>query len=283
MASSSVSSRSAAIFGCRNSALSSKSILASRQISFVLGDDQRIDLEQAHVLGDEGLVELGEQRPRLLRQVGVELQRLRHVAHVMRHDAGRRIDREGHDLVRRVVRDLFDVHAAFGRDDEGDARGLAVDQRRQVEFAVDRRAFLDVEPVDLLAVRPGLMRDQRRAEEPRRFLLHVVDRFDDLDAAGLAAAAGMDLRLHHPDRPAELVGGLHRFIDAECRNAARHRHAEVAQHRFGLVFVDVHSRPHRLSLSAKADNPVNTRHSSITRQYDNSVCGDYWMLRFRGA
>ena len=194
-----------------------------------------------------------------------------------------RIDRNGHDLVRRIVRHVFDVHAAFGRDHDGDARGLAVDQHRQIEFLVDRRAFLDVEPVDLLAVRPGLVRDQGRAEEPRRFLLHVVDRFDDLDAAGLAAAAGMDLRLHHPDRPAKLVGGLDRFIDAERRIAARHRHAVVAQHRFGLVFVDVHSRPHRLSLSAKADNPVNKRPSSITRQYDNLVCGDYWMLRLREA
>ena len=86
----------------------------------------------------------------------------------MRHDAGRRIDREGDDLLRRVVRDLLDVHAAFGRDHEGDARGLAVDQRRQVELAVDGRAFLDVEAVDLLAVRAGLMRDQRRAEHARR-------------------------------------------------------------------------------------------------------------------
>ena len=219
---------------------------------FVLGDDQRIDLEQAHIGVDEGLVDVGEQRPQLLRQIGVELQRLRHAAHMMRADAGDRIDRNGHDLVRRVVRHFFDVHAAFGGDHDGDARGLAVDQHRQVEFLVDRRAFLDVEPVDLLAVRPGLVRDQRGAEQPRRFLLHVVDRFDDLDAAGLAAAAGMDLRLHHPDRPAELVGGLHRFIDAECRIAARHRHAVVAQHRFGLVFVDVHELAPLVIPSARA-------------------------------
>ena len=87
----------------------------------VLGDDQRIDLEQAHVLVDEGLVELRQQRTGLLGEIAVELQRVRDGAHVMRPDAGGRIDREGHDLLRRVVRDLFDVHAAFGRDDEGDA------------------------------------------------------------------------------------------------------------------------------------------------------------------
>ena len=40
------------------------------------------------------------------------------------------------------------------------------------------------------------------------FLLHVVDRFDDLDAAGLAAAAGVNLRLHDPDGPAKFLGAL---------------------------------------------------------------------------
>ena len=45
-------------------------------------------------------------------------------------------------------------------------------------------------------------------------------RLDDLDAAGLAAAAGMDLRLHHPDRSGQFVGSLHRFIDGEGRDAA---------------------------------------------------------------
>ena len=75
------------------------------------------------------------------------------------------------------------------------------------------------------------------------FLLHVVDRFDDLDAAGLAAAAGVDLRLHHPDRAAELLRGLHRLFDAERGDALRHRHAEIPQHRLGLVLVDVHAGP----------------------------------------
>ena len=125
---------------------------------------------------DEGLVELGQQRPHLLLQIGRSRpSALRHVAHVMRHDAGRRIDRDGQDLFRRVVRDLFDVHAAFGRDHDGDPRGDAIDQHRQIEFLGDRRAVLDIEAVDLLALRPGLMRHQGRAEDARGFRLHVVD------------------------------------------------------------------------------------------------------------
>ena len=68
--------------------------------SFRLGDHQRIDLEQAHVLGDEGRVELGDERFRLLGELAGQPQGLRHAPAVMRHDAGRRIDREGHDLLR---------------------------------------------------------------------------------------------------------------------------------------------------------------------------------------
>ena len=125
---------------------------------------------------------------------------------MMRHDAGRGIDGDGQDLFRRLVRDFFDVHAAFGRDHERDARGLAIDQHRQIEFLGDRRAVLDIEAVDLLALGAGLVRDQGRAQDALGFLLDVLDRFDDLDAAGLAAAAGVDLRLHHPDRAGQLLG-----------------------------------------------------------------------------
>ena len=111
---------------------------------------------------------------------------------------------------------------------------------RQVEFLVDQRAFFDVEPVDHLALGAGLMGHQRRTEDARRLAADVLDRFDDLDAAGLAAAARMYLRLDHPYRAAELVGRTLGLLDRKGRDAARHRHAELPQHRLGLVFVNVH-------------------------------------------
>ena len=48
---------------------------------------------------------------------------------------------------------VLDVHPAFGRGDDGDPAGLAVDQQREVEFLGDVDAVGDVEPLDLLAVR----------------------------------------------------------------------------------------------------------------------------------
>ena len=55
----------------------------------------------------------------------------------MRLKPGGGIDRQRLDLLRRVVGDLFDVHAPFGRGDDSDAAGLAVDQHREAATALD--------------------------------------------------------------------------------------------------------------------------------------------------
>ena len=186
----------------------------------LLGDDQRVDLQHRHVLGDEGRIELRHQLFRLLGEIARQPQRLRDGAAVMAHDAGRRIDREGDDLLRVVVRDVLDVDAAFGGDHERHFGGFAVDQDRQIKLLVDVGAFLDVEPVDLLAVRPGLHRDQRRAQHLLGEFIDLGDRFGDAHAAlvagggflelALAAAAGVDLALHHPDRAGQCLRPRHR-------------------------------------------------------------------------
>src|SRR5213078_1884849 len=71
-----------------------------------------------------------------------------------------------------------------------------------------------IEAVDLLAVRPGLVCHQGRAEEPRGLLAHVLDRAHYLDAAGLAAPAGVDL---HRKSPAQVSVGA----TGPCRDWAR--------------------------------------------------------------
>src|SRR5262249_12214969 len=151
-----------------------------------------------------------------------------------RHDSRRRIDRECEDFLGRLVGYFLDVHAPFGGNDERDTRSLAIDQRREVKFAIDRRPLFDIEPVDFLAVRAGLMRDQGRSENACRFFFYVIDRLDDLDTACLTASTGVNLRLHHPYGPAQLFGPLDGFLDAESRNTSRHRKAEFAQYSFGL-------------------------------------------------
>ena len=80
----------------------------------VLGDDERIDLEQAHVLVDEGLVELAHHLHALLALVALELEGRGDAAADIRRITGGRIDLHGDDLLRRVMGHLFDVHAALG-------------------------------------------------------------------------------------------------------------------------------------------------------------------------
>ena len=150
----------------------------------------------------------------------------------------------------RVVGDLLDVHAALGRGDEGDPPALPVDQQREVEFLGDVDAVGDVEPVDLLAVRPGLDGDQRVAEHLGGGRADLVERPREPHAAlgvraqllelALAAPAGVDLRLHHVERPGKLRGRRDRLVDAHRRMAGRHRHAELREQLLGLIFVDVH-------------------------------------------
>ena len=115
------------------------------------------------------------------------------------------------DLLGRVVGDRLDVHPAFGRDDDRDPAAFAVDQQREIIFLCDVDAVGDVEPLDLLAVRAGLDRHQGLAEHFGGMLAHLVDRAGEANAAlgvrpeflelALAAAAGMDLGLDHPQGP----------------------------------------------------------------------------------
>ena len=71
--------------------------------------------------------------------------------------------------------------------------------------------------------------------------LDLVERARELDAAALAAAAGVDLRLDDPDRAAELLRRLDGLLHAEGRVAARHGHAELAQDFLALVLVNLHA------------------------------------------
>ena len=101
-------------------------------------------------------------------------------------------------------------------------------------------------------MRAGLDRDQGLAQHLGGMLAHFVDRMGEANPAlgvrpellelALAAAAGVDLRLDHPQRPGKLLRGLDRFLDAHCGMARGHRNAEFREQLFGLIFVDVHGR-----------------------------------------
>ncbi len=155
--------------------------------------------------------------------------------------AGGGVDRDLEDLVRRLGRDLLDLHTAFGRGHDGDAAGGAVDQHAEIKLALDVAAFLDIDALHFLAAGAGLVRDERHAEHLAGGLADRLQGFHDLDAARLAAAAGMDLRLDDPDRAAQLGCHLLSLLGGIGDAAARHGHAEPLQESLCLIFMDVHS------------------------------------------
>ena len=146
------------------------------------------------------------------------------------------------------VGDFFDLHAPFGRDDHDRQAGFAIDDDAQIQLAGDVEALLDVERLDLLAFVARLNRDQRLAQHPLGIVAGLVGRLHQHDAGllrvllerPLAAAAGMNLRLHDGDRSLQLREGLGRLIGRSGDDALRDRDAGVGEQLLGLIFVDFH-------------------------------------------
>src|SRR5258708_37492721 len=79
---------------------------------------------------------------------------------MMRQDPSRGIDRDGYDLVGRIMGDFFDVHPAFGRYNKSDTRCPAIEQHREIEFLLDVAAVLDIQAVELLSCGASLRGDK---------------------------------------------------------------------------------------------------------------------------
>src|SRR6185437_1284321 len=153
--------------------------------------------------------------------LAAEAERIADLAAVERLVARGRVDRLLDDLVRRVVRHGLDIHAALGRGNDRDAADRAIDQQRELQLAFDVAAFLDIEPLDGLAGRAGLLGHQLVAQHRLAIGAALLDRLGDPHAAlaagivfemALAAPARMDLGLHNGHRGPELAGYVHRLV-----------------------------------------------------------------------
>jgi len=108
------------------------------------------------------------------------------------------VDVHAQDLLRLVRRHFFDVHAARRRGDDRHAAAFAVQRQREIDLAFDLRTGLHVHRLDGQAFGTGLFGHQPLAEHVCGRAAHRVEVTRELDAAGLAAAAGMHLRLDDP-------------------------------------------------------------------------------------
>ena len=214
-----------------------------RHHAAVAGEDQRIDLGEAGVGVPERLVQPLQHAARL-RHGGLRHADLaRDVVRLGILQAGGRVDEDLVDLFWRMRGNLFDVHAALARSHQADPLRDAIHHHADVEFLLDVRTLLDQQAPHLLAFRPGLVRLQLHAEDLAGVLADFIHRFRHLDAAALAAAAGMDLRLDHPDLAAEFLGRLDGLVDGKTGLAARRGDPELPQDLLALVFMDFHVMP----------------------------------------
>ena len=94
----------------------------------VFHNDQRVDLQHRHVFFSEGFIEDREEVEAVSGCVSGELQRVIDFLRFSRGHALNWIDLNILDQLRRVMGNLFNVHAAFGGRDDSDTAGLAINE-----------------------------------------------------------------------------------------------------------------------------------------------------------
>ena len=166
----------------------------------LLGDDERVDLEQRAVEVDERLVERRQELRRRLVLVAAA-GRGRRRARAPATGGSRPPDRPP---AFRIFSGCLAATSSISMPPSVEAITVtrpdaAIDDHADVELAGDVDALLDEEALDLLALGAGLVRDELHAEDGARLALRVDEALGDLDAAALAAAAGVDLRLDDDD------------------------------------------------------------------------------------
>ena len=213
---------------------------------------QGIDLDLLGIGADERSVETGKNGLRLLGQIAGQAKCLSDAAAMMGHQARGGVDGDGVDLFGRVMCDIFDVHAAFGRCDHGNPAGGTVNEQRQIEFLLNVGAIGDVQTVDLFARFAGLHGHQRIAEHVLGMGFNLIQIERQTDTAlgirtqflelALAASARMNLRFNDIERTRKLLGGGDGFFDRHGGNALGHRDTEFRQQFLGLIFMDIHGK-----------------------------------------
>src|SRR5215831_5948818 len=165
------------------------------------------------------------------------------LARLERLQAYGRLDHDLEDGLGFGPGDLLDLHAAALRSDNANALGLTVEHIAEIKLAVERLRHLDINPLHRFPFWPGLDGDEPLSEQAGRCVAHLVIGLAQLDAASLAARAGVDLGLDRPVPAAKLGRSVDRLIRAEGHGAFRHRYAEARQQFLGLILVDVHFSP----------------------------------------
>ena len=111
-------------------------------------DDQRVDLDQRRLLGDERVVQLRQQCTDRTHDVGVDTGLIGEPAPVKVLKAEQRVDVQTRKRIGVLRRHRLDVHAALGREHHQRRLGAAIEHNRRVVLRRDLGRTLDPDLVN---------------------------------------------------------------------------------------------------------------------------------------
>ena len=234
------------------------------QVAF-LGDDQRIDLDERGVGFDKGLPHRVHQLPRLRNLGPVETERERELARLEPAQADAGIDELFEDAIRCFFGNLLDLHATVGARHHHRPFAGSVDDETEIQLPLDLEPLLDQHTAHLLTRRSGLMGHERHAQDLGGRLSRFLRALDDFDAATLAAAPRVDLRLDDGNAIAEPSGHGLRLLRRTDHLPLRHRHTVPGKNGLRLILVDFHER--NLSIISRSVHLNQAR-----ERYEGSKC-----------
>ena len=140
--------------------------------------------------------------------------------------------------------------------------GSTIEDDAEVELTVDVGGLFDEQPLDLLALRAGLVGDELHSQDLLGKLLSLVDGSRHLHAATLAAPSGVDLGLDDHAFGSvgeEFLGHIQRFIERVGHFAPRHGNAVFREDVLCLIFVNFHKRNDQCSSLTSCQFSVTSR------------------------
>ena len=204
-------------------------------------DDQRVHFQQSQVVVLEQLGQANEDVGELLDLVALQAQLERQVTTLVRLSANQRVDGGLEDLLRGVVSDLLDVHAAFGGGHEHDTTAGTVNDCAQIQLFGDIGAGLNQNLVDRLAVGVGLVGHQTLAQPLSGEGLGLFLALDQFHTTGFTATTGVDLGFDNPLGTTDFVAGLSgRFRGVYCE-AFGYGQAVLSKQLLTLILVKIHA------------------------------------------
>ena len=212
--------------------------LAVQSQDGAVGGGQRVDFHQGGVLGGEDLPQPGDDvgdagggEP------GLEAGRLDDARGDFVRYAGQGVDGDAGERLGTLLGEGFDVHAAFARAHGQIAALGAVQENGDVEFGIDVGAGADQD-------RTHRMTFDVHSEDLAGPPLGLEGAAGELDSAGLAAAARLDLGFDDDQRRTgvEQAGGdLTRLLGGCSGRAVEHRHPVRSEQVSRLILIQIHT------------------------------------------